>query len=103
MELVIESTDQIVSIDGVECRVWKGVTKWNPLNPTAPVVECELYVHRIRVATRDDNSEFERSLSEQPIPAEIVSRSVERFPDACIDPETQSIREVPDSTVNGAS
>jgi hypothetical protein len=58
MKITIESTDEIVTIDGVECRHWKGTTE----NGTP----CEVFVHRI--AVRDDAKDaFDRELREKPL------------------------------------
>lgn len=57
MQIQIESTDQLTSLDGVPARVWKGVT--------AGGVECFVFVHRIAVAKQADSSQFEKELSEQ--------------------------------------
>jgi hypothetical protein len=48
MRLQIESTDIIASIDGVECRVWNGVSEIGE--------QIFLFVHR--VATRGDLTEL---------------------------------------------
>jgi len=69
MELAIESTRQIVSLDGVPCRVWEGVT--------ASGVRCTVYVHRVKVHKDDDCTEFERELMEQDAP-----RQTQGLPDA---------------------
>ena len=60
MILVIESTDDVVLIDGVEHRIWSGTTKRG--------VSCLLLVRRIAVHVDDDASEFEsdRHLAERP-------------------------------------
>lgn len=60
MQIAIESTDRIVEIDGVSCRVWNGVT--------AAGVDCEVYIHRLRVLSIDDCSEFDAALREMPVP-----------------------------------
>lgn len=65
MQMMIESTGKITSIDGVPVRVWKGVT--------AGGVACFLFIHRIAVATDADSSEFEAELAAQAHPGNEVS------------------------------
>ena len=57
MQIQIEATADIVTIEGVECRRWKGTTESG--------VECEVFVHRIAVKNGDDSSQFDRELLEQ--------------------------------------
>ena len=57
MQIQIESTDQITHMDGVPCRVWRGVT--------ADGTECLVFVHRLAVHKAQDASQFERELTEQ--------------------------------------
>ena len=63
MRLQIESTSTIVTIDGVTCRQWNGVTDDG--------ARCQLLVHRIAVHHLDDASEFEAELAEMPEPVEL--------------------------------
>ncbi len=60
MRIMIEPTDRITTLDGVQTRLWHGVTEAGN--------ECRLYVHRIQVAT-EDAAEFDRELREMPPPA----------------------------------
>lgn len=48
MKLLMESTDQIVTLDGVECRIWNALTETN--------VQCFVFVHRVAVRDTDDQS-----------------------------------------------
>ncbi len=57
MRIMIESTGQTPTIDGVQTRLWHGVTESGN--------ECALYVHRLQVAT-EDAAEFDRELREMP-------------------------------------
>ena len=57
MQIQIEATEKTTTLDGVPCRVWKGVT--------ASGVECHVFVHRIAVANQADSSEFDRELSKE--------------------------------------
>jgi hypothetical protein len=62
MEIQITSTDAITTIDGTECRHWKGVT--------AGGVECDLFIIRIAVRDDRDSTAFEAELREMPKPSE---------------------------------
>ena len=57
MMILIEATDDIAVIDGVECRRWKGKSE----NGT----DCHVFVHRIAVANDRDQKPFERELCEK--------------------------------------
>jgi hypothetical protein len=57
MQIQIESTADIVTLDGVQCRRWKGVTSRG--------TECEVLVHRIAVREDLDSTQFEQELAEQ--------------------------------------
>ena len=61
IQMTIETTDQIVDLDGVPVRVWKGVT--------ASGIECLVFVHRIAVHQSNDQKQFEKELLEQSPPA----------------------------------
>jgi hypothetical protein len=58
MKITIESTDIITDIDGVMCRVWRGVTERG--------VQCDLAIPRLRVLREDDHREFEDELAALP-------------------------------------
>jgi hypothetical protein len=60
MKITIEATDQIVNIDGAECRRWKGVTEKG--------IECDVFVRRLRVLALADCSQFDQELIELPEP-----------------------------------
>lgn len=57
MQIAIESTENLTTIDGVRCRVWHGTT--------AGGVPCILFIHRIAVAKDQDHAQFEAELAEQ--------------------------------------
>lgn len=65
MQIVIVSTDQITKIDGVEVRAWEGMTERG--------IRCWVFIHRVAVHSEDDNSQFERELSETLPPARSIS------------------------------
>lgn len=61
MKATVESTDQIVTIEGYATgRVWKGITEGG--------VAFELLVTRVAVDKDADVSQFERELKEQHAP-----------------------------------
>jgi hypothetical protein len=61
MKLEIESTAQIVILDGgIEARIWQGVTKSG--------IPVTLLVPRIAVAKGEPSEEFERELEEHAAP-----------------------------------
>jgi len=62
MKLTITSTEKFITLDGVHCRVWEGVTEGG--------VPCFVFVHRIAVDTDRDTAQFERELMERLPPAE---------------------------------
>ena len=62
MEVRLESTDKIVTLNGVPARLWEG--------HTAAGVPCHAYVTRIAVSNTEDSSEFDRELQEHRPPSE---------------------------------
>lgn len=64
MQMMIEATDQVTFLDGVQVRLWKGTT--------ARGTACLVFVHRIAVADHEDTAEFERELQEQLPPGRVV-------------------------------
>jgi hypothetical protein len=50
MKIQMESTEHVITVDGVECRVWNAVTENN--------TQCFVFVHRIAVRRADDQQEF---------------------------------------------
>lgn len=64
MKLTIRATANMVTLDGVRCRVWEGVT--------AGGVPCKVFVHRLAVAKDEDTAQFDRELSEQLPPGQAV-------------------------------
>ena len=64
MQLMIEATDEITSMENVPVRVWRGVTQSG--------VPCIVFVHRIAVHNSEDQSQFDRELAEQLPPGRFV-------------------------------
>ena len=62
MKIQIEATNVIVNFDGVECRLWEGVT--------ADGTRCKVMVYCIAVHDDEDSSQFERELQEKMPPAQ---------------------------------
>lgn len=64
MKITIESTSEIVSVNGIDCRVWEG--------ETASGIKLQALVPRIAVHKDQDASQFDAELQEQspPLPAE---------------------------------
>lgn len=60
MKITLQSTRQILELDGSECRVWEGTTEGG--------VPVTAFIRRIAVDRADDTSEFERELRETPQP-----------------------------------
>ena len=64
MQLMIEATSQVTTIDGVPVRLWNGVTEGGK--------QCQVYVHLISATDFGDTEEFDRELQEKMPPAEFV-------------------------------
>lgn len=60
MQIAIEATNEMVIVNGRECRRWKGTTGGG--------VECDVFIAGIRVRADADCSEFEREMREMPYP-----------------------------------
>lgn len=60
MKATIQKTDQIVTVDGVQARVWNGVTEKG--------IPFTALIYRLGVKREDDAGEFERELQEMPAP-----------------------------------
>lgn len=58
MKITIESTDQLVMVNGRPARVWKGLSEGG--------VECQVLVFDVAVHKDADNGQFERELLEHP-------------------------------------
>lgn len=56
MKITITSTPDIVTVDGVDCRVWQGVTERG--------TPCVVFVHRVAVHGIQNADEFTRELKE---------------------------------------
>lgn len=72
MRIQMEPSGPVVKLDGVECRVWNGVTEAG--------VQCFVFVHRIAVRDGVDAEAFSREspLDEKPPPsvADLVRQTV---------------------------
>jgi len=60
MKITIESTDTIVELNGVDCRVWEGMT--------AKGIKCHCLVAGIEPEQTTDLWEFEQELLEMAAP-----------------------------------
>lgn len=60
MKIELQSTGQIVELDGVLCRVWEG--------KTAAGVPLTAFIARVAIERTHDASEFARELIESPQP-----------------------------------
>lgn len=69
MNIAVTSTDQVVEIDGVLTRVWRGISEGG--------VPCDVYVRSVAVDERLPSYEFERDLRRQAAPKFTVSIPVE--------------------------
>jgi hypothetical protein len=56
MKITMESTGLITEVQGITCRIWRGVTERG--------TEVDVVVPLIRVRRQDDASELERELLE---------------------------------------
>ena len=54
MKILMESTPHVVTVDGIECRIWNAVNEDN--------THCLVFVHRIAVRNSDDQREFSELL-----------------------------------------
>jgi hypothetical protein len=66
MKLTLQNTDQIVDVNGVPARVWRGQNDSG--------IEVHALITRIAVLKAEDNSQFDRELREQPAPIAADSR-----------------------------
>ena len=60
MKIMLESTDRIVTVNGIEARIWQG--------ESASGIACHAYITRIAVRRDLDCAEFERELLETAAP-----------------------------------
>jgi len=66
MKLTLESTTQIVHVNGVAARVWEGQTESG--------IACHAFITRVAVKNDLDSSQFDRELQEcRPPSAEIAA------------------------------
>jgi len=71
MKITIESTEKLVTLNGVPARVWQGQTE------SGIPVHC--FVTRVAVARDQDCSQFERELQEHAAPRPEVAAIDPRF------------------------
>lgn len=72
MRITVESTDKIVTLNGVPARVWEGKTERG--------VPIHCFITRIAVHNDEDHSQFDAELKEQPAPKVALSDVVEAIP-----------------------
>ncbi len=65
MQLILSPTTKIVTVNGVPCRVWEGISNTG--------IECHAFMCRVMVDKDSDTSEFEKELKEQMPPSVDVS------------------------------
>lgn len=65
MTITVHSTTKIVTLDGMQCRVWEGETERG--------VQIHCYIPRIAVARDQDQSQFEAELQEQRAPSVAIA------------------------------
>lgn len=61
MKVTLESTTRIITVNGIEMRVWEG--------ETANGVKCHAYIPRIACEHTADSQEFDRDLLEYAAPS----------------------------------
>jgi hypothetical protein len=67
MKLILESTTQIVEVNGHAARVWQGKTDNG--------VPVQVLISRVAVERTEDASEFDRELVEQDVPIDPAARA----------------------------
>jgi hypothetical protein len=69
MKLLMESTEYVVKVGGVECRVWNGVTEQD--------TQVFVLVHRLLVRESDDQEEFATLCERSKIAVEVIAKARE--------------------------
>lgn len=64
MKITIHSTDKLVYLDGVKCRVWEGETESG--------IKMHAFIPRVAVHDSLDSSQFENELLECRKPSEYI-------------------------------
>lgn len=64
MRIVIESTDQLLTLDGVDGRIWQGIVEGGEGDGT----EVLVFVHRVLVPTDSPQRAFEQHLGQEVAP-----------------------------------
>lgn len=57
MKIELHSTADVVLVNGVECRIWDGVTDAG--------VPCRAFIALVQVSIEEDCTEFEQALEER--------------------------------------
>lgn len=65
MKATLESTSKIVTMNGIPCRIWEGKTESG--------IPFHAYIVRVAVAPNQDNSQFEKELTETAVPSAEVA------------------------------
>lgn len=65
MTITISNTTKVVTLDGLECRIWEGQTE------SGIPIHC--YIPRVAVKNGLDTSQFEAELKEQRTPSAEVA------------------------------
>jgi len=74
MKVTLESTSQVVYLDGVPARVWQGKTEAG--------VPVQAFITRVAVSTEDDVEQFDREFQEHAPPHIDWPRFMALEPDA---------------------
>jgi hypothetical protein len=61
VKVQLESTTKIVKLNGIDCRVWEGITEHG--------IKCHAYIPRIAASPDQDLSQFDQELAEQRPPS----------------------------------
>ena len=64
MEIIIKATDKITTMDGVQVRVWDGVTEDG--------IKCTVFVHRIAIPIETPECGLDRELQMKMPPGRAV-------------------------------
>lgn len=64
MKITLQSTEKVVTLNGLPARIWEGKTESG--------IEVHAYITLIAVEKTNDTSEFERELQEQKPPTAAV-------------------------------
>jgi hypothetical protein len=65
MKITLEPTGRFDTVEGVRCRIWTGMTESG--------AKLTAYIPFVKVHRDEDNTEFEKALSEVKVVRELVS------------------------------